>query len=64
MSLVKVEFESSTPESMSDEHIAELVKKYKHEKHRNKHTSETTEGHTKRDIIESIDQRYELSQEA
>ena len=59
MSLVYAEFESDLPPSMSDEEIKLLVEKYRNEKHSNANNRENTERDTKRDIIESIDKKYE-----
>lgn len=57
--LVYAEFESDLPPSMSDEEIKLLVEKYRNEKHSNTSNGENPERDTKRDIIESIDKKYE-----
>ena len=57
--LAYAEFESDLPPSMSDEEIKLLVEKYRNEKHSNANNGETPERDSKRDIIESIDKKYE-----
>lgn len=59
MSLVYEEFHSDLPPSMSDEEIEQLKKKYRNEKHSNQHQLKTTEGGLRRDIIQSVDEKYE-----
>lgn len=59
MSLVYAEFPSNIGPSMSDEEIEELKKKYRNEKHSNQHSLKTTEGSLRRDIIQSVDEKYE-----
>lgn len=59
MSLVYEEFHSDLPPSMSDEEIELLKIKYRNEKHSNQHSLKVTEGSIRRDIIQSVDEKYE-----
>lgn len=60
MPLVYAEFEPHNKQpSMSDEEIKILVEKYRHEKHCHEHNLKITQGSSKKDTLEFIDEKYE-----